>query len=192
MEGLADISMTYKYLNIVLREEGEEFLSVLRQMICLDSRLSDIKYEQQVGITFDQHLFVLFSVEGNFNNCLSYMRKTKPYVSDYRFTENSHMIVFYIPDKYINAITKLKQSKYSEMYDDYQLERLFKSTANQSISKLRYMVLTKDPHFKPLFEEIIAVLGEGDNHPQTYIRLPDEAELDFRFEPKREYYNYDA
>ena len=87
------------------------------------------------------------------------------------------------------AYDKFIKSKYSQMYNRQDLEKIFLNPdprfGNVRVKQLALPVLLKHPKRKESFEELINSWST-DNYDPTYIHLPDDVEYDTLWKKEHE------
>lgn len=97
-----------------------------------------------------------------------------------------------IPKSMHRAYDKFITGKYSQMYVRHDLEKIFINPdprfGNIRVKELASPVLTKHPKRREVFEKTINSWAK-DNYDDTWINLPEEAELDTMWKQEHEVLN---
>lgn len=188
------ITKTWKYLGFTLRKYGKEFLSNLGNLYCITATITDHKLEKATGKKYSSHIFMVFDKDykkGKWESSIEFFRNCEDaYEIDYPLYHpnlNLHVIVFKVPKEYKNSIEFLKKSKYSKMFNKKQIREMF---TNNELNYSYVKVLRKHPSYRLEFEEKVNNLS-NDDHEDTWIEIPKDAELDFKFNLSNEVLNYD-
>lgn len=183
------LNKTTKYLTPCLAEYGLDFKNKLDAVTKLAIGIGDMVLVDK-NVLLEKHIFILVDTKANptsFINFLNYIKSQSYYEDDYVFDDVSkgrkHMIVISIPDKYTRTIHKFKENKYSEMYSEEEVEKLF---ANKPIKK----VFIKDHNYKVEFvKEINSTYNMTGKHKLKVEEW--DGELDFPIDLKEEIFNND-
>lgn len=155
---------TYKYLFPIVKHYGEELTNYLRYFIKLGVGLGDDNRKLPAGC-----FFILIDTNPKIQNQKQYFEKLDRfltwikyqdyYVDDYIYCMkddcSSHMVVLDMPSKYNTAYIKFIIGRYSQMYTEQEINKLFpidnSSTNNKLISEyndrirfVRNVLLKKD------------------------------------------------
>lgn len=165
---------TFKYLVKIVKEYNLNFKNELLRLNKHAWGIGDVYYEKLKSCEYN--LFVL--VDGDIDDFLFKFRNFDYYTDDYRFDDTRHMLVFRLPDAYKLSYDNFKDSKYSKMFNQEQLNKL--TSENSEV----YKILTKDTEYKQVFQDKLYTLFN------TRIDLSnDDRELDFPIDLKEEYFN---
>ena len=174
------------YLSPVIKHYGSYFLENFIKLYVVQVGIGHTRYDLTMNKILDKHLFYLINTERTpeFGELLEYFRYHESYHSDYPydnlFDGNLHMLVIKVPEKYIDAVKAFKTSKYSKMYRPEDVDKIITKTAKA------FRVVTQDKKYLARFEKEINSLSK-EPHPQTYIYLPDDSELDYLINLEEEY-----
>ena len=149
----------------------------------------------------DNLISLVIKVENpfDFNAHVEELRKVKYYVTDhpfYKAFESNPLHTFVFEFDYPGAIEFLQQGKYSKMYGQGDLTRIFKVKPDDSPSVAREKkrvinVCSKDETYRKSFEQWINTTLCVEEEPDTWINITEEDELDGAFINKEELYNYE-
>lgn len=180
---------TFKFVLPLLKIYGESIVTLYNQMRKVAVGINDFT-AMKLGIMYDKHIFILVDIENtekyndiSFEEFMESVRNHAAYEYDYcyDFKLKLHMIIIKLPDRFIRTLEHFKESKYSKMFNQADLDYFF-STKRGEVHK---PILTKEHSYKKIFEEKIK---------ENFIlkELPDEDwhEYDFPLELKEEIFNY--
>jgi len=179
------MNRTKKYLLPVLKDYGSDFASKINNLFKVAVGIGDIIVDN-CGIHHETHLFILVDTlinTSNFISILDDIRRHSSYEDDYVYgvitKSRFHMIVVKIPDNYHSTLSKFKKGRYSQMYNESDLKKLFlfdSKTASEEYKKIQ-KVLIKDHNYKFEFAKIIQ---KEFNIPDFCCAdIGDESEFDF-------------
>lgn len=95
----------------------------------------------------------------------------------------AHMVIIDLPEKYYNAYDKFMEGKYSEMFTEEEIERLFDKESHE------YKVLTRDRSILPQFAVQLQELFEMRELSPMDIK-DSELELPYTMNKEEEFFNY--
>jgi len=158
---------TKKYLLPCISDHGKEFFSMISKVFPLAVGIND----KIINKVLDNHIFILVSTESRyFPNVLKWIREQPFYEVDYPFddvvTGFQHMIVLKLPNIYSESYRKFKEGKYSKMYTDEQMKKLF---ANKDIS-----IFTRSENALKQFVDTVNEMYDVSIQYETW-----EGEVDF-------------
>lgn len=166
--------------------------------------IGDIMYYRAKGFEKGHHLFLVFDVNGAYNESkgfyldinqgkkrfkdyLMWVRTNKYYFDDYWFGKNQHCIVFNIKS-YESSYSKFWKSEYSKMYRKEQLKDLgipeFITIKGEKYRNYIYAVLTKEDIGKQYLKNTISEYFGVDDIPD------DPREYDITWFAQDEILNY--
>lgn len=129
-------------------------------------------------------LFKCNKYSQSFNKYLYGLTQHPEYITHYdTYGEGNLMVVFNIPQEYLNVLELFKSGKYSEFPDNYK--ELFPKKNNLGQWRTRWKVFLKHEDLRKAAEEKINI--PGDRNP---IILPQTAEVWDKPIPKQEVYKY--
>lgn len=147
---------TLMYLLPLIKVYGNEFISKFEQLKLKYCGIGDFNYDEEVG----QNIFCVFEVANYrvFEKFEEYIRKQDFFVDSYIFSikDNLHCFVFKFP--YSNIIDKFLSGKYSEMFSNEDIDRLYLKTFRRRGVEYYtdvYSVLTKREEYKNIFLETV-------------------------------------
>lgn len=145
---------TRKYLLPCLKEYGEEFVSRLNNVFKVAVGLGDMIVEDTYYIKPERHLFILIDSKIApvfFFHFLEWVRTQDVYEDDYVYgnilKSTFHMVIIKFPEQFYDAFETFKKGKYSEMFTEEQVQKLFISKDNTDAPK----VLLKDRNYNIVF-----------------------------------------
>lgn len=198
---------TLTYLAPVLQHYGTDFMKLLHGLKHTGIFMDDLHWR----IVADNHdryyLFVLVNAKlsSNFNETITKLKNTVPYVGDYPFGElfggELHAIIFKVPEQYHGAYNimldymdkKTDKVPYSKMYTHDEINRLFVSLYGANSKPVK--VLMQDAQYRKVFESYLnklAVYAEDYRGTESVslITLYEDSELDYLPNRKEEILNY--
>lgn len=179
------MNRTRKYLMPVLKDYGSDFSSKINNLFKVAVGIGDIIVDN-CGIHHEFHLFILVDTLSNTSNFISLLddiRRHSSYEDDYVYgnitKSRYHMIVVKIPDNYHFSLGKFKKGRYSQMYNESDLKKLFSFDSEKVTNEYRKIqkVLIKDHNYKFEFAKIIQ--QEFDIPDYSSDDIGDESEFDF-------------
>jgi hypothetical protein len=193
------INKTRKYLYPIINYYGDKFVGIMNSLNKAGIGIGDMILERS-GITHERHLFILINLKKtylsgvNFPEVLNLLREHHSYEDDYRYdlTGKYHMIVIKIPDKYISSFENFKQSQFSKMFSEEEIDLLFKNKIKnddyqKQINDIK-SILKKDVEYQKEFRKLISQkfkMKLEEIHPDALT-----GELDFNIKNKEEKFNY--
>lgn len=174
------------YLSPVIKDYGSFFLEKFKQLYTVQVGIGHISYTNVMKNFLDNNLFYLINTERTeyFSELLEFFRYHDSYTTDYPYDDlvdgNLHVLVIRIPDRFYGIIETFKKSKYSKLYTKDQVEEIITKSTKA------YKVMTMNDKYKKKFESEINNLSK-DPHPNTYIQLLDDSELDYLVSLQEEY-----
>jgi len=190
---------TRKYLYPIINYYGDKFVGIMNSLNKAGIGIGDMILERS-GITYERHLFILINLKKtylsgvNFPEVLNLLREHHSYEDDYRYdlTGKYHMIVIKIPDKYISSFENFKQSQFSKMFSEEEIDLLFKNKIKnddyqKQINDIK-SILKKDVEYQKEFRKLISQkfkMKLEEIHPDALT-----GELDFNIKNKEEKFNY--
>jgi hypothetical protein len=184
------VNKTRKYLYPIIQYYGNTFVRIINSFFKVGIGIDDLVLEKS-GIRHLNHLFILVNVkityaQGiDFYHYLYELRDHFYYEDDYRYDLPGiyHMIVIRIPDAYILSFEHFKESKFSNMFTNNEIDFLFHGKKNITKS-----ILQKDDSYKDIFRKLLAeefIMKEEEVHPDAL-----EGELDINVKENEEKFNY--
>lgn len=193
------INKTRKYLYPIINYYGDKFVGIMNSLNKAGIGIGDMILERS-GITHERHLFILINLKKtylsgvNFPEVLNLLREHHSYEDDYRYdlTGEYHMIVIKVPDKYISSFENFKQSQFSKMFSEEEIDLLFKNKIKnddyqKQINDIK-SILKKDVEYQKEFRKLISQkfkMKLEEIHPDALT-----GELDFNIKNKEEKFNY--
>ncbi len=199
---------TYKYLFPVLKTYGGKLQDYLNSFYKLAVGIGDNNYKSS-----DDCLYILFDVNYNlagkknsmenrayFEEFITWLKNQSFYKTDYMYDISGvncyHMVVIKIPEEYLNAYSNFLQGKYSQMYTDKQISKLFDilnndtnvpgiTIRNSRVKECRD-VFKRTPSRLKEFVEIVNK-EFGTQVSEEHFK---DAELDFPIKVKEEIFNF--
>ena len=180
------VNKTWKFLIPTLKSYGETFLAKYSPLWKLSAGIYDASFE---GKDEDEKLiYVLFDKlhkAAVFENILQFFKYQEYYHTDYAFddleTGRMHMIVFKVAPEWHNAYDAFRKSEYSMMFNDKQIDFLFKNANTDALA-----ILTRQPS---AYNRMITNIDTSFGSKVTKYDLLG-AELDFPLENVKEIFNY--
>jgi hypothetical protein len=193
------VNKTRKYLYPIINYYGDKFVGIMNSLNKAGIGIGDMILERS-GITHERHLFILINLKKtylsgvNFPEVLNLLREHHSYEDDYRYdlTGKYHMIVIKIPDKYVSSFENFKQSQFSKMFSEEEIDLLFKNKIKnddyqKQINDIK-SILKKDVEYQKEFRKLISQkfkMKLEEIHPDALT-----GELDFNIKNKEEKFNY--
>lgn len=142
---------TLKYLTPCLKEYGLKFEEMYKSVFKIALGIGDMIIIDQ-DKKYEQHLFMLIDTRlfpKQFISFLEWVREESFYEDDYVYgnirVSPCHMIIIKIPPKYTESLTKFNEGKYSEMFSETDIDKLFYKYPDQ------VKVFKKDNNYKITF-----------------------------------------
>lgn len=127
------VNKTWKYLVPTVKSYGETFLAKYSSLWKLAAGIYDCSFNGK--LEDERLLFILFDKKVKpklFQNVLEYFKYQNYYHSDYAYddmeTGRMHMVVFKIVPEWYSAYDAFKNSQYSQMYKQKEIDFLFSNT----------------------------------------------------------------
>lgn len=189
------MNRTRKYLFPVLKGYGSDFSSKINTLFKVAVGIGDIVVDR-CGIHHENHLFILVDTLCNtpqFTSLLEDIRRHHSYEDDYVYgnilRSRYHMVVVRIPDSYLNSFRNFKRSKYSEMYNPEDLQKLFCFDSPKVTQEYKNVqkVLVRDHNYK--FEFAKMVQKEFNIKDFTPDDIDDSFELDLQILEREEVFS---
>lgn len=188
------MNRTRKYLFPVIKSYGSDFTFKINSLFKVAVGIGDIIVDK-CGIHHEHHLFILVDTLINisqFKSLLDDIRRHDSYEDDYVYggimKSRLHMIVIKIPKEYLSSFANFKNSKYSKMYTQEDLKKLFDFDNKEATKEYKTIrrILVKDHSYRFEFAKIISKeFGESISH----CDITDDSELDLQILEREEYFS---
>lgn len=179
---------TFKFILPIIKLYGKTFLDIYNSLRKIAVGINDYNIAS-MDIIYNKHIFILIDVDATqcFDDLLEMIKIHPAYENDYIYsmTYNLHMLVIKIPNDFISTLENFKQGRYSQMYNQDNLDLLFKNDIPKVGKNPIKMVLRKDSAYRPIFEAEIKKHFRIEDVPQV-----EWDEYDFPIELKEEVFNY--
>lgn len=180
------VNKTWKYLLPTVKSYGSIFLGKYSSLFKLAAGIYDASFN---GKDEDEKLlFILFDKQVKpalFTNILEHFRYQTYYHSDYAYDDmedgRMHMVVFKIYEEWHEAYNAFRQGKYSQMYNQTQINFLFRGVDDTSVDVLN--------RTDAAYERMIQNIKVSFNSNVTKQDLIGN-ELDFPIEEFKEIFNF--
>lgn len=180
------VNKTWKYLLPTVKSYGTTFLGKYSSLFKLAVGIYDASFN---GKDEDEKLlFILFDKKVKpalFENILNWFKYQPYYFTDYCFddmeTGRMHMVVFRIYEEWHQSYELFKESKYSIMYSQQQIDFLFRGLDTNAVDVLN----RTDAAYQRMIENVKISFGT-DITRQDLIG----GELEFPIEKFKEIFNY--
>lgn len=192
------MNKTRKYLFPIIKEHGSDFTAKINALFKVAVGIGDMIVDK-CGIHHENHLFILVDTLVNTPQFVSLMddiRRHPAYEDDYVYGNVSksrfHMIIIKVPDKYLNTLSNFKQSKFSKMYTQEELNTLFRfNTAEMTEENSNIKsVLIKDHNYKFAFARMVQKEFNIPKSEFTSEDIDDSFELDLTISETEEKFNF--
>ncbi len=188
--GRVYVNRTFMYLTPIVNTFPEEVLSRISKTSILAWGLYDELYLDAKQLEVEAVKYKLFIMHNpssdargssfpqkfhrsNFRRFLEYIRQQPEYFDDYvfNFDRKFHITILNIPDEFKASYDNFLQSKFSQMYDESQLERLhIREYLDEGQRNAVYAVLKKKADYRAVFQQRVneafnshVVYGEGED-----------------------------
>jgi len=159
-KGILYENRTLKYLTPSLKDWGTDLTYRVNRIPALAWCIGDANMSD----TFtDDTLYMLTEVDSDlsisFHNFLEWFQDNEFYSTDYEYDEidgNKHMLVFKIPENHEGIVSRFIKGKYSSLYSDESLKRLFSRIVKRDGKEYyneRLQILEKDPKYRERFKK---------------------------------------
>ena len=177
------MNYTRRFIAPSFKQYGPEFIKNIRSIYCLNAYISDGENK----VDEEDVVYFVFKVDTALQSALLYFMSHHSYVTDYPIGEKFHIIVLRIHENLKGIVSKLKQSKFSELHIDDEISQYFNPSENE------YHILKKSPQYKKVFEKQINELTPNA-HSDTWINLDDLdiKEYEFPIKLQNEILNYEV
>lgn len=180
---------TYRFFAPILNTFSQTFLQQYRQVVphVMAYAIGDVSFDKAKNKQHHYLLFVAFNVHGKFipekklyvnakqgrlqfKAFLDYIKKSKYYYDDYVIDSVIHAVVIKVPSEYNEVYDNFVKGKYSKMYREGLLMKLFSNRDNLA-------VLRKEKYYQEVFREKIKhKFGVTDKYLPD---IDDDTELEF-------------
>lgn len=188
------MNRTRKYLFPVIKSYGSDFAFKINSLFKVAVGIGDIIVDR-CGIHHEHHLFILVDTLVNssqFISLLDDIRRHISYEDDYVYggimKSRLHMIVVKIPEQYLTSFANFKKSRYSQMYKEDDLKKLFDFDNKGATEEYKTIkkILIRDHNYKFEFAKIIT--KEFGELISGYD-ISNESELDLQILEREEIFN---
>lgn len=173
---------TLRYLTPCLKKYGLEFEQMYSSVFKIALGLGDMIMGDQ-DKKYEQHLFMLIDTRlfpKNFITFLNWIKDQVYYEDDYVYGDIKkspcHMIIIRIPEEHTTSLIKFTEGKYSEMFNEKDVNELFNKYPDQT------KVFKKDHNYKIKFVRNLNKLFETTVSAKEYdgeLELPPKKEEEF-------------
>lgn len=191
------MNRTRKYLFPLVKQYGSDFTFRINSLFKVAMGIGDIVAEK-CGFVHEKHLFILVDSKYEphiFRKTLEMLRQHPAYEDDYVFGNISnsrfHMIVIKIPEEYLPTLQMFKESKFSKMYSEQDIRKLFnfekRKGTDRKLYESAYRVLIHDHNYKIEFAQQLR--DEFDIPDISVTDIADDKEYDLPIKKIEEVFN---
>lgn len=157
--GKSIINNTYLYIYPCLLEHGTELMLRMRRFYKLGVAVGD-DYDT---LPFGEYVYIVFDnterrirYQEDFRDFLTWVRQATFYEKDYTYSEQAHVLVLRLPDKFYDLPAKLVESKYGNIYTKDEMQRFYNE---------KYISITPE-----LKTKVVSVIGRNKNYFPTFVK----------------------
>lgn len=143
--------MVQMFLSEILIDTNPALLSTVKEIVSLKA-FEGVYIGHKDFSELNHHLFLVVKFDTTAQDIIQNLRVNPSVHSIYpigSWIENKYMIIITCPEEYKPAFVNFILGKYSEMYTNQQLEKLYKCLK----SRVPYRVLVKDPTYRKELED---------------------------------------
>lgn len=157
--GKSYINNTYLYIYPCLLEHGSELMLRMRRFYKLGFAIGD-DYDT---LPFGDYLYIVFdnterrpNYQEDFLRFLEWVRQGDYYKKDYTYSEQAHVLVLKLPERYYDLAHRLMDSEYRNIYSEEDLKSYY---------DIRYISTTPE-----LKEKVLSVIRGDKKYFPTFVK----------------------
>lgn len=170
---------TWRYLVPTLRDYGDEFIGRLNKVFKLASGIHDTLLDAS-ELSKGRNIYLMIDIKyqpDNYKEFEAFIKHESFYVTDYcpdaDITKSrKRVFVIKVPKRFHNAYDMFLQGRYSEMFEDEDVEKLFGSPAKER----EYKIIKKSPDMVVEFADSVNSYFKSNvlsyNFMQGELELP--------------------